>query len=269
MAGLEFGPKERPVDIVWSHANGFNARTYRRILAAVGETRRVLAIDLRGHGGSTLPARLQGRESWQEFADDLLALLAALDVRDVVLAGHSLGATTSLLAAVSDAAPVRKLILFEPVLLAPPHVSGGVPAGRADPSRLEQGALKRRRAFGSRLEVEASYRGRGAFRTWPDDMLSDYIADGFHDCPDGSVTLACTPEWEASNFGLSRGIGAADLIDRCPLETLIFRGASDSTCELDRPDGAIGQIAIRSVPETSHFLPMERPDLVASILAQA
>ncbi|HEV7386122.1 MAG TPA: alpha/beta hydrolase, partial [Phenylobacterium sp.] len=29
MAALDFGPQDRPVDIVFSHANGFNGRTYR------------------------------------------------------------------------------------------------------------------------------------------------------------------------------------------------------------------------------------------------
>ena len=32
MAVLDFGPPERPVDVVFSHAIGFNARTYRTIL---------------------------------------------------------------------------------------------------------------------------------------------------------------------------------------------------------------------------------------------
>jgi len=55
MAALEFGPRDRPVDVIFSHANGFNGRTYHSILAPLGDTLRILAIDLRGHGATTIP----------------------------------------------------------------------------------------------------------------------------------------------------------------------------------------------------------------------
>src|ERR1700710_1513951 len=98
MAALEFGPQDRPVDIIFSHANGFNGRTYRTILRPLGATLRILALDLRGHGASTLPAVIEGRQGWLDFREDLLALLAAACEAPAVLAGHSMGGTSSLLA---------------------------------------------------------------------------------------------------------------------------------------------------------------------------
>ena len=56
VAALEFGAAERPVDLVFVHANGFNARTYRSILAPLADGWRILAVDQRGHGATTLPA---------------------------------------------------------------------------------------------------------------------------------------------------------------------------------------------------------------------
>lgn len=268
IAGLEFGDADRPVDIVWSHANGFNARTYSRILERL-TGKRVLALDLRGHGLTALPTDLDGRDGWRQFADDLLAVLEAMDLRDVVLAGHSLGATTSLLAADLDPSRIRTLVLFEPVLLLPPAQAGCATGTRADPSRLEQGALKRRRLFASRAEAEDSYRGRGAFRTWPDAILSDYVADGFRDRQDGTVELACAPEWEASNFSVSRAIDADALLRRCPIPTLILRGSLESTCEVALSEGRDGLVAARTIPDASHFLPMERPELVVDALMRA
>src|SRR5665213_1397480 len=64
MAYLDFGPAERPVDVVFSHANGFNARTYRTILEPLAGEMRILAIDLRGHGATTLPTVIEGRDGW-------------------------------------------------------------------------------------------------------------------------------------------------------------------------------------------------------------
>ena len=73
---------ERPVDIVFSHANGFNARTYRSILAPLAAEMRILALDARGHGASTLPTVIEGRAGWHEFRDDLLALLLPAYVKE-------------------------------------------------------------------------------------------------------------------------------------------------------------------------------------------
>ena len=102
MAALDFGPPNRPVDIVFSHANGFNGRTYRTILQPLASRLRILALDLRGHGASTLPTVIEGRAGWTEFRDDLLALLEAVATGPVVLAGHSMGGTSSLLAAAAQ-----------------------------------------------------------------------------------------------------------------------------------------------------------------------
>jgi pimeloyl-ACP methyl ester carboxylesterase len=116
MAALDFGPADRPVDIVFSHANGLNARTYRTILAPLAAQLRIVALDLRGHGASTLPADPALSAGWRGYAEDLLAFLKAAVDRPVVLAGHSVGATSSLIAAVEKPERVRSLVLFEPVL---------------------------------------------------------------------------------------------------------------------------------------------------------
>ena len=38
----ELGPQDRPVDVLFLHANGFNARTYRTILAPLATWRRTI-----------------------------------------------------------------------------------------------------------------------------------------------------------------------------------------------------------------------------------
>jgi pimeloyl-ACP methyl ester carboxylesterase len=146
MAVLDFGPQDRPVDIVFSHANGFNARTYRTILGPLGENLRVLALDLRGHGATTLPTVIEGRQGWMEFRDDLLALLAAACEGPVVLGGHSMGGTSSLLAAAHEPERVRALALFDPVVM-PVEAQA---SGALEESPLLVGALKRRATFPSK-----------------------------------------------------------------------------------------------------------------------
>ncbi|HEY0435240.1 MAG TPA: alpha/beta hydrolase [Phenylobacterium sp.] len=265
MGAIELGPADRPVDIVFSHANGFNGRAYRTILAPLADELRILSLDLRGHGASTLPAVIEGRQGWGEFRDDLLALLAAACEAPVVLAGHSMGGATSLLAAAAEPARVRALALFDPVVM-PLEAQADAQAMAQSPLAL--GAAKRRASFASKQAVFEAYRGRGGFRTWSDAQLADYVAAGFRETADGEVTLTCAPEWEASNFRTHNiDAYAAFLESRCPITVL--RAAEGSTCRIEGCEAelaATGRIRIETVPGTSHFLPMERPDLVAQTL---
>lgn len=265
MALLDFGPTERAVDVVFSHANGFNARTYRTILGFLAREMRILAVDLRGHGRSTLPAVIEGRLGWREMEEDLLALLAAEDAPPVVLAGHSMGGTTSLLAAAAAPARVKGLVLLDPVIF--PHAT----QADAAESPLVQGALRRRPSFPSKQAALEAYVGRGAFKTWRREQIADYVEDGFKEIGTGEVTLACAPEWEASNFRTHNyDPWAAFAQSRCPID--IRRAAEGSTCRLDAREAALtadGRVSVETVPATSHFLPMERPDVVADALRRA
>lgn len=266
MAVLDFGPPERPVDVVFSHANGFNARTYRSILAPLAGEMRILAIDLRGHGATTLPTVIEGRDGWAEFRGDLLAFLAAATEGPVVLAGHSMGGTSSLLAAAAEPAGVKRLVLLDPVIF----------PGAGDPSAVQesplvQGALRRRATFPSRDAALEAYVGRGAFKTWSREQIADYVAGGFRDTAEGEVTLACAPAWEASNFRTHNYDPFAAFRDsRCPID--IRRAEFASTCRIEGHEAelaATGRITVETVPGTSHFLPMERPDVVTAALRSA
>lgn len=265
MAVLDFGPPGRPVDVVFSHANGFNARTYRTILAPLGADLRILALDLRGHGASTLPAAVAGREGWNEYRDDLLALLASETDGPVVLAGHSMGGTSSLLAAAAAPDRVRAMALFDPVIFIPDLR----PTEMSD-NPLAQGALRRRASFPSKAAAREAYTGRGAFRTWRPEQLADYVEAGFRATADDEVTLACAPEWEASNFRTHNyDPWAAFRATRCPVR--ILRAEQGSTARLEDGEAellATGRFQIEVVAGTSHFLPMERPELVRQVLRE-
>jgi len=240
MALLDFGPPNRPVDIVFSHANGFNARTYASILRPLASSLRILALDLRGHGASTLDASIEGREGWPQFRDDLLALLAA---------------------AVAPAR-VRALALFDPVVFIGDPATGD--------NLLANGADRRRAVFPSKAAAVAAYTGKGAFRTWSAEQLADYVEAGFRETPDGEVTLTCTPAWEASNFRTHNyDAFAAFRAARCPIR--ILKAETASTARIDDIEAellASGRVTIETIPGTSHFLPMERPDLVRATLSE-
>ncbi|MBV8593300.1 MAG: alpha/beta hydrolase [Caulobacteraceae bacterium] len=258
LAGADFGPAERAPDIVFLHANGFNALTYRAILSAIAPPLRAIAIDQRGHGASTLTADPRGRRDWRDLVLDLLAYLGHLDAPPVIVAGHSMGGTVALLAAARAPEAVRSLVLFDPVIPLAPGVDPDAPIAVA--------ARRRRAVFPSRGAALEAYRGRGAFGGWPEPILADYVAAGFRDLPSGEVTLACSPGWEASNYA-AQDHDVAGAIASLSRLACILRADVGSTCSIAAPIPP--WIGVEVVPGATHFFPMLQPDLAASALEQA
>lgn len=268
MAVLEWGDPARPVDLVFAHANGFNALTYRHLLAPLGDRFRIWAPDLRGHGATTLPAQIAGRRGWTDHAGDLAALLDGIAGPPVVLAGHSMGGTSGLLAAADRPDRVRGLVLADPVIWSRPAVAVfGAPVLRRLPERipLVAAARRRRARFDSRDQAMAAYRGRGAFKGWPDAMLADYLTDGLKPAPEGGLALTCDPDWEASNYA-AQAHDPWRAMTRVAAPISILKGEAGSTCRVAasprRP-----QVQVQTVPGGAHFLPMLQPEAVRGALA--
>nr|HEX4316457.1 alpha/beta hydrolase [Kofleriaceae bacterium] len=77
-------------------------------LAAIGAGRRVIAVDLHGHGRTELGDR---PIRYEAMADDLASILDFLGVGEVDACGYSLGAGVAFRLAVQHAARVRRLAL--------------------------------------------------------------------------------------------------------------------------------------------------------------
>jgi pimeloyl-ACP methyl ester carboxylesterase len=245
--------------LLFAHANGFNAQTYRTLLAPLSDCFRVFACDLRGHGFSSLPAPEGLAKGWDVFAHDLVALAARISNKPPVLAGHSLGATASLMAAALAPGHIGAVILVEPVLLPPPDADAHEPA-----NTLALRAGTRRNAFPSFEAARNTYRGRGIFAAWPDEVLDDYLAGGLIGDGDGEFRLACSPQWEAEIFREPpRRIARIAEDVSCPIS--ILRGTVASTVADDavkhilhlRPD-----TKVTTIEGANHFLPLEAPEPV-------
>lgn len=268
---LDFGDPKRPVDLVFVHANGFNAMTYRTLLAPLSGTLRIWAPDLRGHGHTALPTERNRRRGWSDHRDDLAALLDALDGPPVVLAGHSMGGTSSLLAAAERPEAVSKLVLFDPVIWGRlsvalfqlplfDRVPGHIP--------LVKGALRRRAVFDSREQALAAYSGRGAFRGWPEMMIADYLTDGLVETPEGGFTLACAPEWEASNYA-AQAHDPWKAMKRVGRPVRILKAEAGSTCFPSPGLKGLPNVSVEVVHGGTHFFPMLKADVARDALFDA
>jgi pimeloyl-ACP methyl ester carboxylesterase len=260
------GPANAPL-LVFAHANGFNANTYRGLLSPLAQRFRVIAFDMRGHGQTTLPTDTKVIAGWRVYRDDLMELLQHLAGPKLLLAGHSLGASASLMAASMHPEGIRAAVLIEPVL--PPFALAfrGLAArclGREETMLPRvRPARRRRRQFESREQAISGFSGRGAFKSWPDETIADYIEGGTEPF-EGGYRLSCAPDWEAANFSVFP-FGLASLAGRVTVPLTVLQASQHSSApksELDRIRSSNHEARVVCVDGTTHFLPMEKPDIV-------
>jgi pimeloyl-ACP methyl ester carboxylesterase len=275
MAGIAFGLETANPDIVFLHATGFNARTYRTLLQPLGDRFQVWALDARGHGRTELPAGTFGYTSWRRHRDDLIAVLDQHCSAPVTLAGHSMGATVSLLAAGRRPDLVGSLALIEPVILpAAAYAFAELPLGpllQRWVQPLARGALARRARFPDRESAIRAFSGRGVFKLFPPEVIADYVADGLVERPRGGLRLACRPAFEAATFCAQRNDpwGALRKVTD-PLVLLRAESGSTISEAAAHRFGAIKPDArIATVEGAGHMLPMQRPDRARAAIESA
>lgn len=123
---LSGDPSAQP--IVLLHALGEQAVSWASVEPRFALLFRVVNLDLRGHGASDWP----GAYSFELMRDDVIAVLDALGLRDIVLVGHSMGGNVAYLVAQAQPDRIARLVIEDVV---PPF-----PRTRALPERPE-GAL--------------------------------------------------------------------------------------------------------------------------------
>lgn len=125
-------PTAQPM--LFAHGFGCDQTLWRFVAPAFEADHRVITFDYVGAGRSDRSAYDPARyASLEGYADDVLEICRALDLRDVILVGHSVSATVAMLASIVEPDRFSELILVTPsprYLDDPPGYRGGF--ARAD-----------------------------------------------------------------------------------------------------------------------------------------
>jgi len=106
-------PDGRPM--LFAHGFGCDQNMWRHVTPYFADDFRLVLFDHVGAGGSDLTAYDRERYSTlQGYADDVLQICSALDLRDVVFVGHSVSAMIGVLAAAAEPERFASLILVGP-----------------------------------------------------------------------------------------------------------------------------------------------------------
>lgn len=255
--GVNLAFREWPGDadraVLAVHATGFCKEVWAPVAESLSTSGvRVVAIDQRGHGDSSLPASVG---DWWGLGRDVAAAVRHLGPFDVGL-GHSSGATAATMANLLQPGLLPKLVLAEPVVF---------PAGTGyDPTLADQ-ARSRRDSFESRDAARQHFVGRGIFSRWDDGAFDGYIAGGLQ-VTDHGVRLACRPETEATFYEKGMSHGVWERLDELtvPVRLLIGEESTFHAGSFAADQAAAYRAELTMVEGADHFLPMQRPDVMAT-----
>jgi pimeloyl-ACP methyl ester carboxylesterase len=240
---------------------------WRHMLPALAQEYRVLCPDLRGLGWSDAPPGAYEKEGW---AADLVALLDALDLDAVDLAGHDWGGLAALLAALRAPGRVRTVAAVSIVHPWPhpaaPSLRALAPLAYQVPLALPvagEHLLRRLPVFVRELIRRGSHPGH----RWSDADL-DVYAGVLRDPARARASSAVyrtflTREAVALARGRYRG-------ERLRRPALIATGAADPVVRprliagLDSHAGAGARTEV--VDGAGHFVPEERPGALVALL---
>lgn len=260
--------------IIFSHANGFPAGTYRLLFEAwQAAGHPVAAIERFGHD-----PHYPVSSNWPRLRDQLVDFIQSQGGAEPVhLVGHSLGGYLSLLAASRAPTRVRSVVLIDSPLVAGWRAQGlrvakltGLMA-RLSPGRV---SARRRWQWPSAAAALAHFAAKPNFARWDARVLRDYVACGTEpdpaaQGPDG-VRLSFDRDIETRLYNtLPHHLNA--LLHKKPLRCPVGFVGGTQSAEVRQAGMAATQSLTRGRVlwiEGSHLVPMEKPERVAQAVLE-
>ena len=247
-------PHDPPVVLL--HGAGAHARWWDRLVPALLPGWRLLAPDLRGHGGSDWAAAPYLIE---DFHDDVHGLLEIIAPRRVVLIGHSMGGRVATWFAAHHPERVRGLALLDTRM-------AGLKPERVDQWRGFTIGNGPRRVYSTREQALA------AFRLIPPESG---IAPGvIADLAAHAIVQLGPQEWALRfdrgvlSLAGSRLADVFHLLPRIPCPAIVLKGEVSTVitpAECAATAAALGNCPVHMFPGAHHFL-LAHPAAVGATL---
>ena len=100
-----------PQDIIFIHGATYRYALYKGLLDELALRFRIIALDCRGHGGS---AKVVDKVTVDQLSDDILAVTSALNLRQAIYVGHSMGGLLGLVCAIKEPQRFKALVVITP-----------------------------------------------------------------------------------------------------------------------------------------------------------
>ncbi|OIJ63484.1 alpha/beta fold hydrolase [Streptomyces mangrovisoli] len=235
------GPRDGGgVPLVFVHGWTANRHRWDHQVAHFAERRRVIRLDLRGHGDSTGA----GVRTIAELADDVLALLDHLKVERCVLIGHSMGGMIGQTIALARPELVERLVLVDSI-------------SRMTYSRGRGWLMGASTLVPYKLFVAANIQ-RAFAPGHPREEVRRYI----------EASAATPKEVVMTLYGAMRAFDVLDRVGEIQAPTLLVHGVHDIQLpvkQMLRMAAAYPNAMVRMI-DAGHELPVEKPaELTAAL----
>lgn len=264
---FEWGQKRHACPtLLFAHATGFHARCWDQIIAQLGNVH-AIAVDQRGHGRSGK----SGEISWAQYGRDMTRFVQTLNLTDIVAVGHSLGGHVMAQTAVAQGQRFVSLLLVDPVIVAPKIYAMSMDFDGEHP------VTKRKNNFDSVEEMVLRFAQREPYSLWDPRVLHDYCQYGLLPTENG-FQLACPPRVEGLIYMSGTSYDIYDQLATINQPVTILRARQENGDEPTFDLAAsptysklVDSFALGEdhyLPELSHFIPMQRPDLLVAYISK-
>ena len=248
----EVGDADAP-PVLFLHGIMGHRHDWDVLIDRLGASRRVIAVDQRGHG------RSEWTRSYRvaDMAADAIALIEQLDVAPVPIVGHSMGAMVALVVAARRPELVDRIVLID---IVPESLT--TEFARQMP---EMFAAMAQSSYATVDEATAEWQATNPLAR--PDLLRNYVAHALTPGPDGRL------RWGFDALGLRAffaGVTPAQLwaaIDAVTCPSLVIRG-EHSPVTTDEQAAAVarrlGDAHVVLIPDGGHDLGVEQPEAVTA-----
>jgi pyruvate dehydrogenase E2 component (dihydrolipoamide acetyltransferase) len=235
------------IPVLLLHGFGADLNTWMFTQRALAEGRRVVALDLPGHGGS---AKEVGAGDAESLADTVAAALDALGIERVHLIGHSMGGAVAAALAVHSGEGVASLTLLASAGLGPEinaaFIDGFVRASRRREATEVLSLLVHDPALVSRTMVE--------------DVLRYKRLDG--------VPAALTKIAEAWFPSGRQSLDLAQQVAALSLPVQIIWGREDRIIPVAHAEALASRVPVHILEQTGHLPHMEKAGEVNRLIGR-
>ncbi len=265
--GLAWGHPDNPL-LLMTHGIGLCAAVWNPLAQDLAKDYYVLSLDLRGHGDSDQP----GDYTFDAMAQDLVGLVQTLNPPQPPYAvGHSAGGMTLMIANAMQPGIIGPAVLVDTRV--GPALEVYSPEVRAE--RMNR-TRNKRAIWESREAMYAAYRDRRVFRTWTDDAVRDYLWGGTRLLSDGRAELKCPTDVEAIYYEARHALDPTPYLQNLAGNYLLLLGDTGNYPDAAARDSAeihyflhqAKGAQLQTLPQGSHFVAMEYPDLVLAAVRQ-
>ena len=253
------------------HATGFHARCWDQVVAKLPDDWHIFAVDMRGHGRSDNVEPF----TWAQFGDDLGLVCEALKLTDAIGVGHSMGGHCVTHVAGHNSRYFKHLVLVDPVIFAPDLYQ------KRDHQQYESvhdhPVARRRGHFASVEAMRERYVDRMPYKIWQREVFEDCCQFGLLPAASGDgLDLACPGYVEASIYMGNFDANLYQLLPKMKYPPwclglirktrTVWGNGFFVIANLARAGGPVSEGQDVHLPELTHFIPMQDPQLVADFI---